>query len=218
MTIEQNWNILTLHQRQRFVFNQVREWFSFIWKTLFNSWIHWKPIPHNLLQATSWSDYQSLTYRGFSWQKTEDASPCPRSPSPACWEGYRAPQASPPPRPKEPLVCISHCPSPDKGPETISRWGPPQTWSGMAQPSWTQGASDCCICLGEKKSSKATRQVAQFPSHIEERSGGSRVSHDSYVHYCLLQEDQGRELNEAWKAASPREMTPSGFCVFVLFS
>lgn len=97
MTIQQNWNILTLHQRQRFVFNQVREWFSFIWKTLFNSWIHWKPIPHNLLRATSWSDYQSLTYRGFSWQKTEDASPCPHSPSPACWEGYRAPQVSPHP-------------------------------------------------------------------------------------------------------------------------
>lgn len=78
-----------------------------------------------------------------------------------------------PSHPKEPLVCVSHRPSPDEGPETISRWGPPQTWSRMAQPSWTQGTSDCCVCLGEKKSSKATRQVAHFPSHAEERSGGS---------------------------------------------
>lgn len=30
--------------------------------------------------------------------------------------------------------------------------------------------------------------------------------------------NQGHELSEPWKAASPGDMTLSGFCVFVLFS
>lgn len=75
--------------------------------------------------------------------------------------------------PKELLVRVSRHPSPNEGPETISRWGLPWAWSCMVHPSWTQGTSGCCVCLGEKKSSKGTRQVTHFPSHTEERSGGS---------------------------------------------
>lgn len=77
--------------------------------------------------------------------------------------------------PKELLVHVSYHPYPNEEPETISRQGLPRAWSRMAHPGWTH-ASGCCICLGEKKCLKGTRQVAHFPSHTKKRSSGSPCS------------------------------------------
>lgn len=85
MTIKQNWNILTLHQGQRFLLiNQVHKLFSFVWKNLFQQ----------LDSLETISVYPVKRYK-LIWplkhylerKNAEDTSPQPHSPICACWEG-----------------------------------------------------------------------------------------------------------------------------------
>lgn len=171
--MEQNWNILTLHQRQRFVFNQVQEWFLFVRKKTFQQLdsLETNPTYPVTRYKLIWlpKPYLERHFLAGGWRHLS-LSPQPGS----CLLGrVQSATGFTPSSPKELLVRISCCPSPNEGPETISRWDPPQAWSPMAHPGWTWGASGGCICLEEKKSSKGTRQLAHFPSHTKERTGGS---------------------------------------------